>query len=454
MRERVMQKWSKFTPMRLKLSDKILKYLVAAILLVVPLFPKFPLLSIPGSAVAFRGEDLLLFAAFIVWAIGARPHLRTWWQIRLIRLIVIFLAVGLVSLVSGVVITKTVVPLVGLLHWLRRIEYFIPLLLGYQVLSKDKKALGYYLGLLVLVVFIAFGYGLGQRYLEWPIITTQNIEYSKGIALRWTPGSHLSSTFAGHYDLATFIVLFTPFLVTGFFVLKDKKWKILFALAFLASLWLLTATIARLSVVAFIVAVTLALVLVKKVKAIPLVIVISMLFFASSKDLMGRYLRIFDVIWDKATTTVNRVVDNAISVYASTGQVLAVEEDRSSSIRFNVEWPRALRAFSKNPLLGTGFSSITLATDNDYLRLLGEVGLLGFASFGAIIVHILTNFIRKLPLRRSFDGLELAFIGGFGGSLIGLLLNATFIDIFEASKFAILFWLLTGFTLRILTSND
>ena len=36
---------------------------------------------------------------------------------------------------------------------------------------------------------------------------------------------------------------------------------------------------------------------------------------------------------------------------------------RSGEIRFNVEWPRAINAFKKNPLIGTGLGSLTLATD-------------------------------------------------------------------------------------------
>ena len=61
---------------------------------------------------------------------------------------------------------------------------------------------------------------------------------------------------------------------------------------------------------------------------------------------------------------------------------------RSGEIRFNVEWPRAITAFSKNPLLGTGPGSITLATDNDYLRSLGESGLLGFITFAFILLLV------------------------------------------------------------------
>ncbi len=129
---------------------------------------------------------------------------------------------------------------------------------------------------------------------------------------------------------------------------------------------------------------------------------------------------------------------------------MPVFEDRSSSIRLNVEWPRAIRAFTKNPLLGTGYSSITLATDNDYLRLLGEAGALGFLAFSLIFIRIGNLTLANFPIHKNFSGVEQAFIAGIAGSIPGVLLNAVFIDVFEASKFAILFWLLMGMFVALL----
>jgi O-antigen ligase len=117
----------------------------------------------------------------------------------------------------------------------------------------------------------------------------------------------------------------------------------------------------------------------------------------------------------------------------------------SNEIRFKVEWPRAVRALVKNPLLGTGYSSVGLATDNDYLRALAETGFLGFGVFGWVVVEILRRswvFWRKGELRwlRVWTlGLTMA--------TIGLLINAFFIDVFEASKVAFTFWLLAGATM-------
>ena len=46
------------------------KYLLTAILIVVPLFPKFPSIRIPGTYVAIRGEDFLIL--FILLSLQPR----------------------------------------------------------------------------------------------------------------------------------------------------------------------------------------------------------------------------------------------------------------------------------------------------------------------------------------------------------------------------------------------
>jgi hypothetical protein len=335
------------------------------------------------------------------------------------------------------------------------------------VIKEKKENLEFYLKVLMISVILAFLYGLGQKYLNWPIIITQNLEYAKGIALRWIPGSHINSTFAGHYDLATFLVMVLPVYICLFFLLKGWRTKVMIFTVFSAGLWLLGNSGSRISVVSYLGALTIALFLVKKYKAIPLVIILSLVFFSMSSGLMARYSRIFEVTGRKIFK-INSLFFKQEVVYAAdepigipkrkeipepTPTPSPVFEDRSTSIRLNVEWPRAIRALSKNPLLGTGYSSITLATDNDYLRLLGEVGILGFLAFFLIFLRIGRSVSKAFPLIKKYKGVELGFLAGMIGSFPGLLLNAVFIDIFEASKFAIIFWLLMGFAVGLVSLN-
>lgn len=115
--------------------------------------------------------------------------------------------------------------------------------------------------------------------------------------------------------------------------------------------------------------------------------------------------------------------------------------DISCSTRIQVEWPRAIVAFIKSPLIGSGGSSITEATDNDYLRWLGEFGIVGFGVFlyiiGTATWHIFSR-TQSLPQTYRWMGKSFLF------SVIGLLIIATYFDVFEASKVAFIFWNIVG----------
>ena len=416
----------------LKQSEKYIKYLATAIFIVIPLYPKFPSLRIPGAYVSVRLEDFLILGVLLLLIPIFLREIKTIFANPVARAIILFLFVGFVSTLSGLIITRTVIPNIGILHWIRRIEYLSMFFVGFVCIykSNNKNIFGYFIKVLLLVNLALFIYGLGQRYLDFPVIITQNEEYSKGIALRWVPGSHINSTFAGHYDLASYLVLTMPIFITSFFILKDKISKIILSVSILFGFWLLSFAVSRISIVAFFVSGAVALYLLKKYKEIILLTLVSIIIFGFSADLRVRYNRIFQVLKEK--------IASVIVVEAAENEV--VFEDRSTSIRLNVEWPRAIRAFSKNPLIGMGYSSITLATDNEYLRALGEIGLLGLLSF----ILILARFFQSTGNIILSEDIHSAFVAGFIGSVVGILITAVFIDIFEASKFAIIYWLMAG----------
>jgi len=431
----------------------LLKYTVAAVILIIPLYSKFPFLRIPGTFVSVRLEDFLIVIAAIVVIAAYFGKLKTFATQNIFKSVYLYLAVGLVSLTSAIFITQSVEPHIGLLHWVRRIEYFIPLFLGYLAIKSDKKNLEFFIKLVILVLLISFVYGFGQKYYSWPIIITQNEEYAKGVALRWVEGSHINAFFAGHYDLATFLVSTLPMVSVFFFLLKGKILKGILAITYFSGLWLLVNAASRISILSYLVSVAIALILVKKYREIILIVVVSILFVSMSSNLLTRYTRILKVLEERFGSLVVSVSAQEKVLFESeksppTPTPIPQNEDRSTSIRLNVEWPRALRAFKKNPLLGTGYSSITLATDNDYLRALGEVGILGFLSFSLVILNLILLIFKNFPFNR-FSGATLGYLASFSGALVGVLINAVFIDVFEASKFAIIFWLFSGFAVGL-----
>lgn len=435
-------------------------YLLGIIILAVPLYPKFPFLTVPGTFVSIRLEDFLIALLAVSWGMSTLPNIRLFVKDPINKAFILFLSAGLLSLLSALFVTKSVNPLIGALHWARRIEYFIPFFVARSVIKREPDRFHFYIKNLLIVVGISFLIGAGQKYLNWPIIITQNLEYSKGVVLRWISGSHINATFAGHYDLATFLVLFMPFAVASF-ALAPKKMKVVWGVIFLFGLWLIINAISRISIVSYLMGVTLSLVFIKKYKYIPFIVILSLALFSTDPGLQTRYGRIIEVLKERSEKIMQLPsVSVAHAQQLRQGEPptptptpIPVVEDRSSSIRFQVEWPRAIRALQKNPVLGTGYSSITLATDNNYLRILGEIGLLGFFAFILIFVRILEKASGAFPLVSSFDGIKLAYVAGVSAAIPGIFLNAVFIDIFAASKFAILFWTMIGIYVGLLSNK-
>jgi hypothetical protein len=75
------------------------------------------------------------------------------------------------------------------------------------------------------------------------------------------------------------------------------------------------------------------------------------------------------------------------------------------------------------------------------LRWLGETGLLGTILFLAIILKIAYEIFKKV-LKSNFE--EKIILKGFLFGLIALMINASYIDVFEASKVAYTFWIVAG----------
>ena len=448
--------------------DSFPKYLLGAVLIIVPLFPKFPLLAIPGTYVAIRFEDLILFLLGVTTLIKILSNTKVFFKDEITVAFLLFFGVNLVSLISGVFLTQTVSLHIGLLNYFRRVEYIIPFFAILTLFNKEqiKANLGYYVKILLLVTSVAFIYGLGQRYFAFPIIITQNDQYAKGVALRWTEGAHISSTFAGHYDMAAFMVLVLPIFISLFFILKEKMSKLWLVLPIVGGLWLLVNSLSRISQVSYLVAVSLPLLISKKFKALVAVLVVSIVLIGASSSLNARFARVIEVFYQKIKTETPISLNINISVKAeeTTPQLLKttqavpvvtpvpVFEDRSTSIRLKVEWPRAIRAFKINPLLGTGYSSISMATDNDYLRMLGETGLLGFMAFFLIFARIGKLFIKALGKLKDMTELERGYVVGIIGGTVGIFISSFFIDLFEASKLAILLWFMLGYAVYLIRS--
>lgn len=464
--------------------ERTLFILILFLFVFIPLYPKFPLINVAGTFVAIRAEDLIIAIALVVWVIYLvfSDKLRVFLKDKLTQAILLFFFVGFVSTFSAIFLTHTVIPHISVLHFLRRIEFMLLLPVVASVV-KEKKQLILILGLLALTVLAVNGYALGQQYLDWPVISTTNSEFSKGLILRLSPGARVNSTFAGHYDLAVYLAM-TISILSALFFAVSKKIKIGILALGVLSLAVLIMTAARLSFVAAFAGVVSAFLLSKKTKYILLIFVAAILILAFPSQLRDRLISTVTVnLFSQGQRYAGQTQDQQIrsklniptlaiktsSISASTssfaspsgttatdiapGEPIDTTElgvYRSFEIRFRIEWPRAITAFIKNPFLGTGYSSLDIATDNDFLRSLGEVGILGTV----VLVFILIETAKRI---RSLFNNESKFIRYFSAGILSMLIafiiNGIFIDVFEASKVASLFWMMLGLNLAVLKFN-
>jgi len=139
---------------------------------------------------------------------------------------------------------------------------------------------------------------------------------------------------------------------------------------------------------------------------------------------------------------------NSKEIHSFPGNFLvkrATAYDLSFTTRFQGEWPKTIDAFKRNIFLGSGYGSVSLAVDNDYLRILGESGILGLISF--VSLFVIAGIYIKKALPQVDSPVVRSFVLGFIMGSLGLVLNGALIDVFEASKIAFTYWLLMGITL-------
>jgi hypothetical protein len=480
------------------ISNNILFVLTLFFLAFVPLYPKIPVFGVTHTFVYIRIEDFLVSVAILIYlylVFRKKVSLRT----PLTLPIIAFWIIGLIATVSGVVFIfphlPGVFPKIAALFYLRHIEYISLFFIAFAGM-RDKKYVPYVIWTLVGTLLLVVLYAIGQRFIPgyFPAYSTMNEEFAKGIPLTLSALGRIQSTFAGHYDLAAYLVMFIP--IVGSLVFGYKNWWIKLGLLIvgLLSVLVLLMTASRTSFAMYLVAVIFMLILQKQKKWIIPVIIISFILLKSFSGLYSRYAAIVapvNVIIDARTGKsvgiaktngngfeVDKTQSNGESLPPSQSQFVGIENgngknvgslvvnsnekgsavktnlegdfvikkaqalDISFTTRLQAEWPNAIKAFQRNILFGSGYSSISLATDGNYFRILGETGLLGFLSFGLIFLIFAIYTKKVLPDIESKS--VRALLIGINAGILGLALNAVLIDVFEASKVAFVLWTVIG----------
>ncbi|MFA5750338.1 MAG: hypothetical protein WC895_03895 [Candidatus Shapirobacteria bacterium] len=446
----------------------IFRPILAILILFIPLYPKFPLFNVSGTYVAIRLDDIIIALSVLIYFIYQIRHHFPILQTKITKLFIVYFVAISISFINAFLIYQTDSTNILLLHLFRRFEYISLFFVTIQSVRTIKDFKFAYIFLLIATFFVCI-YGYGQKYFNFPVVSTMNSEFSKGQLLQMNIWTRVSSTFAGHYDLAAFLSVVLIIIIVVALINKNIFIKIISLIIWLPAYQIFTFTASRVSTFAFLGGVCITLFLLKKYLWIIPISGLVVFSIFNSKDLNQRLLATIPAFKNQnnvqkitptptiiptLTPTITAVITPVKTItptptvvrHQETETYPPVDSDvgvaRSGEIRFNAEWPRAINAFRKNIFVGTGLGSITLATDNDYLRSLGESGLLGFVSFSAIFIFFIVKTIPIIFIKNknNYQKISLIFFGG----LLATLANAIFIDVFEASKTAYLFWIMMG----------
>lgn len=477
-----------------------LQFLVWIYIFFIPLWPKLPFKNINYTYVAIRYEDLFVAFIVLVFALNLLFKRIKLPQNPFNKLIPMYWIVVIVSALIGFYYFKSAESLqLVMLHAFRRVEYMIVFFIGLTSINNTKQ-FKFYLNSLILMLFIISVYGIGQKFWGWPAVQTMNPHYSKGYILTLDANARVSSTFGGHYDFAAFLVFMMPLALGLFLYFQKLRYFLVFTVALIA----LILTASRASYIAYLLTVPLFILLLKRYRLLLVVIALTIVLTPLSDTLTKRINRTFrqELVWvnpdsgraivprnitasdlpagdyiiknkgkklkqtDEQVMLVKREIKETIikkakqqgkeltndevdvlvnQAFANFDPISTVLPDISFATRLQVEWPRAISAFLKNPLTGTGVASITEATDNDYLRALGETGILGFGLLMLIMLKLQLYLWQKGRQHKTYQAV---FWGVLFGS-IALMINALYIDVFEASKVALMIWLIWGLVYKL-----
>ncbi|OGJ41667.1 MAG: hypothetical protein A2378_02175 [Candidatus Pacebacteria bacterium RIFOXYB1_FULL_44_10] len=521
------------------IDANLLLYFSLFLAVFIPLFPKIPLAElIPGYIVRLRTEDVVIAVGAVIFGIQLlrrKVSLKT----PLTKWIIAYLIVGLLSSIFAIIWTKTVPANFAhvsklFLHLIRRVEYFSVFFIFYAAIRTKKHAIWVLLTFLFTTLTVSI-YGVGQKYLYWPVYSTMNREFSKGLRLFLTEHARVQSTFGGHYDFAAFLVMGLMISIIGMFYVRRRWVKMVSVATFFLSLWSLMMTSSRSSFLAYLLAITMfALWMMKKSIKTGMLKFVGLYFFTFSflflfGDLSERFAQIFqgNEAYQAMVSTVDKVKENSfkplveppkdgisiddvnkaaeeaakrttvpvivssdtqptpvkpadlppdvfedipdaiISTKSAEGKDIEIIIPRvfsenahrlglSAAIRLDTLWPFAIRGFLRNPLFGSGYSTLTKytieqfteaeSTDNDFLRTLGETGLLGFITFYGVFVVLNKNLLRLS--KHSADPFSRIIAIGMLSITAGLFVNAVYIDVFVSSKVIETYWALAAVCLR------
>ena len=266
-----------------------LRPVLAILLIFIPLYPKFPLFSVTGTYVAIRLDDIIIALCVLIYFIYQIKQRFPVFKEKITPLFIAYFIAITLSFINAVLIFQTDPFNILLLNLLRRFEYISLFFIVLSTIKSFSDLKFVYISALLTSIAVA-AYGYGQKYLLFPVISTMNEEFSKGLLLQMDIWTRISSTFAGHYDLAAYLSVILIIFGAVTLLQKNLLLRLTNIIIWLILFNLLTLTASRVSIFAYFGGFIFVLLIIKKYLWIIPVTLLFLFSLTNSKDLNQRLL--------------------------------------------------------------------------------------------------------------------------------------------------------------------
>lgn len=402
--------------------------------------PKISIVAVPGTTVGLRGEDVLLalLAIKILWDLGGganlSPELR-----RVAKWLLALLPIGIIGIIVGQDDGILRSPLVAALFLARRYEYFVLAIAAYLYFRDSDRHRYAAVRMLAAAAIVNSLVAIAQ---------------SRGVLGGWPDGVYVdvservTGLTGGPYELAAMLAITSPLFVWRALSGTKVASGVLGVVLIMTALWF---TQSRVGLIAGVVVVV-AMVAASARRSPWVVVAASFLTAAGLAAWVWRPLppgaasesRFATLDLGEMWNATKRAYEVGDYHLINNAVVISNISDASFALRID-RWFNYLDGLMQlNPLTGLGPSAAKEAVDGNYVRILFEFGIIGLAIFLALLIAV-GGAVRKVP-----PG-PVRAMAVWGGA--GLLLQATFIDVFEASKAAETYWFVFGLGLAALASH-
>lgn len=407
---------------------KISSFLVIFTLLFVP---KINIITIPGSTIGIRADDLAVVFFVVSLIISAAVKRQKYFDLFSKKMVACYAAFIVVSVISSLVNTmnSNVELASSLVYTARFIEYLVVLPAGAVLLKSGVKK-----DSLVHLFTAAIFFNLIICILQQKGFL---LDIQSGITYKAGQVARPSAVFNAPFEICGVFMMFVPIYLIR---IKNTKKSLLNLIPIVAisAIVYLSQSRSSLVIIAAVVAVYMLATIRQKLMVLAMVIALVVacvagVFAINNMSSKSRMSRVSSDSTEYAIENAwrNRDFKNFTEDQDKLPGVF-YKGDPSLNIRL-MKWFTAMDGAVKSPVVGIGPSFIKIALDGSYIRLFVETGILGLISYVATLIISFKAIPKKSKYRKIIFYIFLITAA-----------HAFFIDVFYSSRVMSLYWVLVG----------